>query len=242
MTCNPDQQTPTFGLTYEAILQAYPGTVENDFDWGNSCGREVIEAEILRQASKLQALLPRRLLRLLRSVRFVRITADEEGVFELPLPIKEGTLPRVFRDWWCSGSCGPGLGGRSVPCNLQDYYNCEPRLVVEVVEPAEGEPPFDCPTFRVVPPQTNLIVSWDLPHDLAIGSLSTLLRDMVACALGRRLYASEDDGDWSLVTYYCDSAKDFLAALDGRWTPPELLLRTAFAAPIIQSHGMTRVN
>ena len=53
-------------------------------------------------------------------------------------------------------------------------------------------------------------------------ALKALLRDMVACAIGSRIFPSTDQ--WTATKYYCESAKDTIANYRAGNIPPEFLL------------------
>jgi hypothetical protein len=57
----------------------------------------------------------------------------------------------------------------------------------------------------------NLILYYDVDDALLeLPSLKSILRSMVCCSLGSRIYPAADADKWSIVTYYCEDADKWM--------------------------------
>lgn len=220
---------PTYGLLPDDILTCYPGLVEDDFAPGGDPGdgEAIINAEIDLQAAKLFSMLPTRLQAILRG-----------GAAEVIHPDAE-TDPGVVIVTTVLPPDGPfevrGLSGRILAnCHgqIRGLENAVDALVVWNTFTERWE--FDDPSL--FDPELTWIARYTVDASaIVISTLQALLRDMVACALGRRIFANQDD-DWGQVTYHCDSAKEMLELVrDRNWLPAELIGRFLLTGATIKN-------
>lgn len=214
---------PYWGLTFEEVIAAYTGTVEDDFDPVNLNGQAVIEAEMARQAAKMKSLMHPKLRDALTESLYEIVEIDASGNYQTAL----ATL--LVPDLAYLPSSGylndepPKYVGCHAPSILYDQVSTE-------------QVPGDFKSFTVTDHQTAYqygVVRYQVYEDqLAVPSLAAMLLDFVACSLGRRLYPSGSE-EWRQVTYYCEQAKFWmellqkktflpveLANIERYWTPP----------------------
>ena len=220
---------PTHGLLPEDILTCYPGLIEGDFAPGGDPGdgESIINAEIDIQAAKLFSMLPTRLQAILRggAAEVVNPDADTEPGVVIVTTVLPPDGPFEVR----------GISGRIMAnCqgSIRGLENAVDALVVWNAV-AERWELYDPSLFD---PALTWIARYAVDISaIVIGTLQALLRDMVACALGRRIFANQDDG-WGQVTYHCDSAKEMLEVVrDRNWLPAELIGRFLLAGATIKN-------
>lgn len=222
----------THGLVPQDILDCYPGTSIEDFNvTGDVGGGDVVViSEIELQAQRLLGYLPTRLRALLKRIPGEQLEVwldtdpdPDEAWFETALPAQRDSLV-VY------GVRGP------VGVDCRGALRITDQDAVEV-EWDEGEGRWRFVDLDTYNPDLTYIATYLVDQqNVIISTLRALLRDMVACALGRRLFANQSD-DWGQVTYHCDAAKELLAHIkkDRNWTPPELEGRVYLLSPIIRS-------
>lgn len=220
----------THGLTPQDILDCYPGTSIEDFNvTGDVGGGElVVTSEILTQAQRLLVYLPSRLRAFLHRIPGEQLevmldTDPDTAWFETALPAQHDSLV-VY------GVQGP-VG---VDCRGRLRITDQDRVEVEWDEVEERWQFVDLEDYN---PDLTYIAAYLVDQEnVIISTLRALLRDMVACALGRRLFANQSD-DWGQVTYHCDAAKELLMHIkkDRNWLPAELEGRVFLLSPIIRS-------
>lgn len=195
-----------FGLTEAEVVSSFSQAVSADFAVSPLDGYQVIEQEIEFQYQKLLTVLPTEFTQLLDRVSGEVATVDISGNFSPSFYAEAGTLRGyiVDRGWSpCPGAsmedtsmCWQYLGEQLAvtPATITDNGNNSYTLVDT----------FDYKT-------ENLILYYDVDADnLVVPSLKSILRSMVCCSLGSRIYPAGDADKWSIVTYYCDDASKWL--------------------------------
>lgn len=227
----------TFGVTVQDILEAYPGTIEADFAAGGKCGSIVIGKEIELQYGRLLASLPAYLRGLLRRLRGIVVSVGPDGRFEPPIEPESPAKIEVFN------IAGLGYSRCDIGLCEEPRWSALPTLEYDTfIDPEDdetriyqlvGNPPFP----------GQIALSYKISPDAEILSLKEVLRSMVACSLGRRLYATLEEQEWNLVTHYCNTSQAFLESIGKRWLPLELAdLDMLWRPSLITSYTLQRVN
>jgi len=226
-----------FGLTYHDVIDAFTGAVSGDFS-STTNPQVSIENEMDMAAEEILSLMSQRTIRLLSHVDYQKISCPT-GTFLLPFLALNNCNLKVYKiaDY---NSCN------SIQNNPLSCGECQPTTLC-----ASDEITFELAngneiTITDLPTSSQSVyVSYDIDPDfLVLSSLKKLLRDMVACTLGSKLY-SDGTSEWALVTKYCESAQKFMDRMDKNWVPSEFA-RLQFLNPIknsvLTSHRVIRTS
>lgn len=195
-----------FNLTSDEIITSFSQAQESDFAVGNISGSAVILQEIDFQYHKLLTMLPQEFTQLLERVSGEVATVDISGSFSPTFYAQEGTLRGYIVDKGWSPCPGQSLEDTTMCWQyLQQQVAITPATITSNSNNsytiAEA---FDYKT-------ENLIIYYDVDDTLLeLPSLKSVLRSMVCCSLGSRLYPVGQADVWSVVTYYCDDASKWL--------------------------------
>jgi hypothetical protein len=185
---------PYFGLTSADIVRAFTGAKISDFDAGGNNGASVIDSEIALQYAKLRSALNERVRRLISISDYEIVTVAPDGKFTTAMPA--AGIPKL-------GYPGAGL--------CQEYSCQPPLLIMDAVVSAADASGINWIVANPKPGEAVVRYAVD-GSKLILPTLAAILRDIVACAMGRRLYPSGQE-EWKQVTHYCDDAKDGLAQI-----------------------------
>lgn len=205
-----------YGLLPTDIVNSFSQAISSDFAVGSVDGYVVINQEIEFQHANLESHLSEASLQLLNNVPGEIVTVDVSGYFSpslyaIPETIKAYIVYKGYKT--CGKSllhcgCGQpgytsidGFGEASIQSNGDNSYSLLDS--------------FDKQT-------QYLVIYYDVDATLVEPkSLKGILRDMVCCSLGSRLYPSGSD-TWNIVKFYCDNASKMLDKLDEGYMPGEL--------------------
>lgn len=208
-----------FGVQAQDILDCYPGATYAD--WHPDNGELIINQEIELQAGKLMSYLPKRVVSILQGKvpEVLEIYVDNGVVWFnptiFPLEITVYVYEKPLRVG-CSGQLPHATDTIEV-----DYEASEERWIFTN--------PDDYDSDNIYIAVYKPFLDYELDN-----SLRTLLRDMAACALGRRIYAHNTD-DFTQVRYHCEAAKEFIEHLNKSWMPGNWEGRFLFTSPVVKS-------
>lgn len=211
-----------FGITWEHIMKALPGTVEEDFAAGNQCGRRVIEQEIQLQESVIAANLNSATLKQLEQLSFHEVNTIEtsgsvSGFYFDFVPDFTQDIKVYVDD---ENTIGCGADGRCDQFSIEDdssdlevvtyYYDVTAQKWVGELD-------------RVLHTTNKIYISYKIDkNSLDLPSIARIVRDAVACVLGHGMF-SDGDSTWALVTRFCEQSDAMIESIkNNRWLPPEL--------------------
>jgi hypothetical protein len=216
-----------FGLTWEDVLLAFHGTIEDDFATNSKTGREVIENELALQKDFLLAMVDEAALGMLEGqippYAVSSTCQDTSGNRYINLLGEPDCINLFYREEKVSRYVEyPSqdlLGYENSACR---YRDCEGEGI-------EGLEEFD--DYTIVGDRILLGPSFDTDRELVISftgdinlpSLARVLRDAVCCNLGYQLYNAGDQ-TWGAVTNFCEHYKRWSDLYTGKkkFIPPEL--------------------
>lgn len=189
-----------FGLQFMDVVDAFTGAVSGDFSTAIDAQLS-IENEIDMQMEELVSMLPIRALKLLGHVDYLKINCPA-ATFALPfIPVDNCNL-RVYLTPDYDNKCNDGYADYA-------YFACSvvrPTTLCSTMEIPFTVTGADITITNLPNSSQAIYVSFDIDEDeLVINSLKKLLRDMVCCTLGGKLY-SDGMSEWKLVEKYCDNA------------------------------------
>ena len=220
-----------YGLTEDQIVSSFSGAISGDFAVPPMDGYAVINQEIEFQWQKLQMAMSDKLSMTLTEVNY-EVPSISGGIYFTPALY---AIPETMEVWkvdrcaeicgkesfkGCESPCGCGVRGSLYPYEnrlggIQKLvsgtdYNSIGSNIYQLIETLDTDRDYLVISYKV--DESNLIVP----------SLASILRDMVCCNLGNRLFANIEGGKWSIVEHYCESASKWLELLENGWMPPEL--------------------
>lgn len=195
-----------FGLTEAEVVSSFSQAVSADFAVSPLDGYQVIQQEIEFQYQKLLTSLPTEFLQLMDRVSGEVAIVDVSGSFSPTLYAQEGTLRGYIVDKGWS-PC-PGV-------SMEDLTTCWQYLGQQVAITTAAITSNGNNSYTLAEAfdykTKNLIIYYDVDSTLLeVPSLKSVLRSMVCCSLGSRIYPAADADKWSIVTYYCDDASKWL--------------------------------
>lgn len=203
-----------YGLLPEQIVSSFSQAISSDFAVGAMDGYAIINQEIEFQYNNLQSSLSKDCLALLEKVPGEIVTVDLSGNFTPSLYAVEGTV-EAFIIYKGYNNCGKPLN--SSGCNrVPELYTSSAASIS-----ANGSNSYSLlDTFDKS--EQYLVLYYDVDQTLvAPNSLKGLLRDMVCCSLGSRLYPAGAD-TWTIVKYYCENSTKMLEKLENGYMPGDL--------------------
>jgi hypothetical protein len=196
----------TYGLVYTDIVNSFSQADVSDFAVGAVNGQTIIEKEIEFQALKLDEVTPSYLKQLAEKVDLEVVTVDVSGnfmpgLYAIPASLEAWIVPRDY-----------------MPCSINDFYGGTCGMLASAPTQATitslGNNSYHLDSTFDSHKQ-KLVVSYQVDQTLSdFGILKSLLRDMVCCSLGNRLYPTADGDKWSIVKYYCEEADKYLELLE----------------------------
>ena len=207
-------QHNAYGLTWQNMVEAFNGAIENDFKAGDLCGSKVITNEIEMKEGELISYLGEATLSYFEVLPPHEVTTESvsgssaftfDFIPDFDKPIKVSV----------TSMCPDEIA-------LQECFNerCSTGEVVtylydEVTKKWQGI------LNREILSNENIFISYSVDLDeLELSSLKAILRDLVACTLGNNLQ-TEGDAVWGLVTHYCERGDKGLERLEKGYIPAE---------------------
>lgn len=196
---------PYYGLTFTDVVNSFSQARESDFAVGEMSGSEIIIAEMAFQQQKLLTMLSDDVLRLLDRVSGEIATVSVSGAFEPALYADPDTIRGyiVGKGWSpCPGQALEGTG----MC-WEDLHTSFQTSLTSANIVSLGANKYSLSDVFNYKTQ-NLVLYYDVDQELlTLGSLKSLLRDMVCYSLGSRIYPVGSSDVWSIVTYYGEEVK-----------------------------------
>ena len=192
-----------FGLINTDIVNSFSQAVSADFAVGAVNGYAIIDAEIEFQYQKLLSVLPADVIRMMDQVTNEVAVVNVSGCFEPALYAQNLRGYIVDKQWqpcynktieYTDGMCWQqnGIELLITEANISGANN-----VYQILDTFDRQ-------------KKNLVLFYDVDQaNLEVKSLKSLLRDMVCCSLGSRIFPVASD-TWSIVTYYCEETKKWL--------------------------------
>lgn len=184
---------PYFNLTSEEVINSFSGAISGDFATYVSNGVEIIEEEMDFQYEKLLTQLNSTLLSYMEEVNYEIVDVDANYQFSAGLPPINGSVEA----WRISKS--------GVPCkDCWDADDKEPITQIGVNLFETVDKTWDRDLWRIV-------IKYKVDSDLLeFKVLKSVLRHMVCCALGNKIFPSVEGDTWSIVKYHCEEAEKWL--------------------------------
>ena len=198
-----------YGLTTEDIVMAFTGAITADFEAAGLGGVEVIEAEMDFQSAKLDSVIPAFVKSSLKHIDNEILDVEDLGLTDPTIGLVSPTLPAI------SGSEDFSYYMRGECPDMEDCYS----------ESISADNNFDG-TYNLYDfNQDKVLMDYDVDELLLVDDgLKGLLRDMVCCALGRKIYPSADK-EWNVVSYHCEEAQAALQMIrdNPKWLPNSMI-------------------
>jgi hypothetical protein len=188
-----------------------------DFAVGGTNGQLIIEAEIEFQKFKLEAALPADALQMLAQVNGEVVSVNPSGLFTPTLyadnvrayVVDKGYTPCPGKSYEQTDMCWQSLQNDQLivtTANISGLSNNNYVLLDD----------FDAKN-------QNLVLYYEVnTANLTLTSLKSILRDMVCCSLGSRLYPAADADAWSVVKHYCTEAEKWISYFEDGNLPAEM--------------------
>jgi hypothetical protein len=206
-----------FGLLNTDIVNSFSQAVSADFAVGAVNGYAIIDAEIDFQYQKLLSVLPADVIRMMDSVSNEVAVVDVSGSFSPVLYAQPDSLRCYIVDKQWQPCYNKSIEYTDCMCWQQ---NGNELLVTQANISAAGNNVYQL-LDTIDRKKQNLVLFYDVDQDnLQVKSLKSLLRDMVCCSLGSRIFPVASD-TWSIVTYYCEETKKWLDFYENGGYPAE---------------------
>jgi hypothetical protein len=195
-----------FNLTTTEVITSFSQAQESDFAVGSISGGPIILQEIDFQYNKLLNALPQEFLQLMEKVSGEVALVNISGSFNPGLYAEDGTLRGyiVAKNW--SPCPNQSLEGYTMCWQQASQYY---EVATANIQSNGNNSYTILDTFDYK--TQNLILYYDVDDILVeIPSLKSVLRSMVCCSLGSRIYPVGQSDVWSIVTYYCEDASKWL--------------------------------
>lgn len=230
-----------FGCEYTDIVNAFKGSVANDFG-----GQTIIEAEMELAEAELIGQMSPKAIKMLEIVEYQEVPqiASISGSMQYTLnpallqdlyifqidrynPVLNNTVGYTF------GNCSEKLGCSNYKRQLDASYLFSDYTVT-------GSTITFGPSFDQ--DRHTYYVSYTIDtSNLELPSLKVMIRDRVSCVLGMQLYSRQDD-TWSLVDLYCNRADKWMAMIDEHWLPSEYKKNKYLNNPFTLKGGITTIT
>jgi len=206
-----------FNLLPQDIINSFSQTQESDFAVGSISGSDIILSEIAFQYEKLLTALPQEFIQLMERVSGEVATVNISGAFTPGLYADPATIRGYIVDRGWSPCPGQSLENTTMCWKyLEQQVSLTPANIQS--NGLNSYTLLDTFDYKT----ENLILYYDVDQDnLEIASLKSLLRDMVCCSLGSRIFPVGQTDVWSIVSYYCSEAKKWLAYYEAGNFPSE---------------------
>jgi hypothetical protein len=193
-----------YGLTANDIINCFSQSISADYATNGFTGVEIIEEEISFQYEKLQSSLNSSVLSQLEKIDYEIVDVDASYQFSATLSPISGSV-KAWR-----------IEKTEIPCyDCWDIDDIEPITQLDVNSFETVDKTWDRDIYRIV-------ISYEVDQDnLNINSLKSILRHMVACAIGNKLFPAGNNDEWSIVKYHCEEANKWLEIIKN-WKPTEL--------------------
>jgi hypothetical protein len=204
-------------LTSDEIITSFSQAQESDFAVGSISGGAIILQEIDFQYHKLLTALPQEFTQLLERVSGEVATVDISGSFTPGLYAEVGTLRGYIVDKGWSPCPGQSLEDTTM---CWQYLSQQVSITPATITSNGNNSYTIAETFDYK--TENLIIYYDVDDtNLEVPSLKSILRSLVCCSLGSRLYPVGQSDVWSIVTYYCEDATKWMEFFEAGNFPAE---------------------
>lgn len=230
-----------FGLTYNDIINAFPGTVENDFDTNNNCGSRVIQKEMQLRESELLSTLNSSALNLMNELDWFAVdvtTVSGASQFVFPfVPDTQQDVQGYIYSKPCSSRNELIVSGTNCPDNRCGDFNICPSStsLVPITITIDDDGDYIGTIDDIIDSDQELLIKYIPDKSLIdLPSLAAILKDMVVCSMGTGLYSAGSD-TWDHVDKACERSTAQLAIINNNsWIPGEIKM-LEFINPVIPS-------
>jgi hypothetical protein len=205
-----------YGLLWTDVVNSFSQAISADFAVGAVAGDTIINAEIDFQKNKLEAALPADALRLMERVEGEIVTVDPSGNFSPTLyatnlrayVVDKGVVPCPSQSFESNDTCWQSIDEQwSVTAANISAAGNNAYVLLDTID-TKNE---------------NLVIYYEVDAtNLSVPSLKSILRSMVCCSLGSRIYPAADADTWSVVKYYCEDTDKWLEYFKDGGLPAEM--------------------
>lgn len=214
-----------FGVTVANIVTYYVGSELTDYATNSLTGTQVIQSELDYAEAEIVARLSQKTLNALENIKYMKLS-EAVTTFPSGFTLSNATLYETNKG--TSTSSYTSLGCSSQGCS---------NLNIELTRSSSTVTISGGYVATISPFDTNK--DYYISADLTVSSLPSLgyiIREIVACRLGKQLYSrGNKESDWSAVEAACSKADLALSKIDEYYLPAEFKKFSYFPGYEIQS-------